>query len=192
MLNRARTEGDVFPCGTVYELSPSKGGNWSETVLHNFNGNDGWEPWASLILDAAGNLYGTTSGGGTYSEGTVFEVSPNDGGWTETVLHSFPSDGHDGSHLVAPLILDPTGNLFGTTYDGGTNGSGTVFELSARQGGWSEAVLYNFAYGYFFGGVVMDRAGDLYGTTAGGGFYHYGIAFELTPPAIRPGVSAVH
>ena len=176
-------------CGTVYELSPSKGGNWSETVLHNFNGDDGSESWASLILDAAGNLFGTTSQGGTYSEGTVFEVSPNDGGWTETVLHSFPSDGHDGSNPIAPLILDPTGNLFGTTYGGGTNGAGTVFELSARQGGWSEAVLYNFAYGYFSGGVVMDRAGDLYGTTYTGGFYQYGIAFELTPPAIRPAPS---
>ena len=176
-------------CGTVYELSPSKGGNWSETVLHNFNGDDGSESWASLILDAAGNLFGTTSQGGTYSEGTVFEVSPNDGGWTETVLHSFPSDGHDGSNPMAPLILDPTGNLFGTTYGGGTNGAGTVFELSARQGGWSEAVLYNFAYGYFSGGVVMDRAGDLYGTTYTGGFYQYGIAFELTPPAIRPAPS---
>ena len=58
-------------------------------MLHNFNGNDGSKPWDSLILDAAGNLYGTTSGGGTYSDGTVFELSPSDGGWTETVLHSF-------------------------------------------------------------------------------------------------------
>jgi uncharacterized repeat protein (TIGR03803 family) len=183
-------------CGTVYELSPSEGGYWSETVLHNFNGNDGSVPWDSLILDPAGNLYGTTSEGGTYSEGTVFELSPNDGGWTETVLHSFQFDGHDGYLPVAPLILDPTGNLFGTTYAGGMNRDGTVFELSPRQGGWSEAVLYNVGNGNggadIFGGVVMDRAGDLYGNTAAGGLYSYGTAFELTPPATRPGVSAVH
>jgi uncharacterized repeat protein (TIGR03803 family) len=153
-------------CGIVYELSPSESGNWTETVLHNFNGDDGSEPWDSPILDAAGNLYGTTSEGGTYSEGTVFELSPSEGGgWTETVLHSFQFDGHDGRNPVAPLILDPTGNLFGTTPDGGTNRIGTVFELSARQGGWSETVVHNFNDNdgeVSFGGVVMDRAGDLY------------------------------
>jgi uncharacterized repeat protein (TIGR03803 family) len=183
-------------CGIVYELSPSEGGNWTETVLHNFNGDDGSEPWDSPILDAAGNLYGTTSEGGTYSDGTVFEVSPNDGGWTETVLHSFHDDGHDGLSPLTPVILDTTGNLYGTTYSGGTNRDGTVFELSPRQGGWRETVLYNFGSGNggvdIFGGVVMDRAGDLYGNTAAGGLYGYGTAFELTPPAIRPGVSAVH
>ena len=184
-------------CGIVYELSPSQGGNWSETVVHNFNGSDGSEPWDSLILDPAGNLYGTTGEGGAYSEGTVFELSPSaGGGWIETVLHSFQFDGHDGYGSVAPLILDTTGNLFGTTMSGGTNREGIVFELSRRQSGWSETVLYNFGLGNggggLFGGVVMDRAGDLYGNTAAGGLYGYGAAFELTPPAIRPGASAVH
>jgi uncharacterized repeat protein (TIGR03803 family) len=123
-------QGDTYcsGCGIVYELSPSEGGNWSEIVLHNFNGNDGSEPWDSPILDPAGNLYGTTSDGGTYSEGTVFELSPSEGGgWTETVLHSFQFDGHDGhSPVVAPLTLDPTGNIFGTTMSGGTNREGIV------------------------------------------------------------------
>jgi uncharacterized repeat protein (TIGR03803 family) len=181
-------------CGIVYELSPGEGGNWSETVLHNFNGDDGLRPWASLILDAAGNLYGTTNQGGTYSDGTVFELSPNDGGWIETVLHSFQFDGHDGLSPIAPLILDTTGNLFGTTMSGGMNDLGTVFELSARQGGWSEIVVHSFGNDgeVGFGGVVMDRAGDLYGNTTAGGLYGYGTAFELTPPAIRPDVSAVN
>jgi uncharacterized repeat protein (TIGR03803 family) len=182
-------------CGIAYEISPGEGGNWSETMVHNFNGNDGQGPWASLILDAAGNVYGTTGGGGTYSEGTVFELSPSEGGgWTETVLHSFQFDGHDGRSPVAPLILDPSGNLFGTTSDGGMNRLGTVFELSARQGGWSETVVHNFGNDgeVSFGGVVMDRAGDLYGNTGAGGLYGYGTAFELTPPAARPRVSAVH
>jgi uncharacterized repeat protein (TIGR03803 family) len=186
------------PVAIVYELSPSEVGNWTETVLHNFNGDDGSEPWDSPILDTAGNLYGTTSGGGTYSEGTVFELSPSEGGgWTETVLHSFQFDGHDGhSPVVAPLTLDTTGNLFGTTMSGGTNREGIVFELSPRQGGWSETVLYNFGNGndggVLFGGLVMDRARDLYGITGAGGLYGYGTAYELTPPAIRPGPSAVN
>ena len=176
-------------CGTVYELSPGEGGNWSETVLHNFNGNDGSVPWDSLILDRAGNLYGTTSGGGAYGDGTVFEISPSDGGWTETVLHSFQDDGHDGWTPLTPVILDTTGNLFGTTMAGGTNRLGTVFELSTRQGGWTESVLHNFNGNDGegdYGGVVMDRGGDLYGNTQAGGLYSYGTAYELTPPAIRP------
>jgi uncharacterized repeat protein (TIGR03803 family) len=186
-------------CGTVYELSPSEDGSWIETVLHSFDGNDGLQPWASLILDAAGNLYGTTSQGGAYCApfgcGTVFELSPSEGGgWTETVLHSFNNDGHDGEDPVAPLILDPAGNLYGTTTYGGTGLYGTVFELSHRAGGWIETVLCNFGddNGVIFGGVVMDRAGDLYGNTEGGGLYGYGTAFELTPPAIRPSHTAVH
>ncbi len=184
-------------CGIVYELSPSEGGYWTETVLHNFDNDDGLRPWASLILDAAGNLYGTTSQGGAYSDGTVFELSPNDGGWTETVLHSFRDDGHgdDGWLPVTPVILDTAGNLYGTTMSGGMNRVGTVFELSARQGGWTETVLHNFSLddgAVDYGSVVMDKVGDLYGNTQAGGRYGYGTAYELTPPAIRPGVSAVH
>ncbi len=183
-------------CGIVYELSPSEGGGWTETVLHNFNLNDGLRPWASLILDAAGNLYGTTAQGGAYSYGTVFELSPSEGGgWTETVLHSFNEDGHDGWSPLAALILDTTGNLYGTTLYGGTNLYGTVFELLTRQGGWTETVLYNFDNldlgGSLFGSVVRDRAGNLYGTTSVGGVYYTGLVFELTPPAIRPPASAL-
>jgi uncharacterized repeat protein (TIGR03803 family) len=182
-------------CGIVYELSPSEGGYWTETVLHNFDNDDGLRPWASLILDAAGNLYGTTSQGGAYSDGTVFELSPNDGGWTETVLHSFRDDGHDGLSPLTPVILDTAGNLYGTTMSGGMNRLGTVFELSARQGGWTETVLHDFNGNdgeVDFGGVVMDKGGDLYGNTQAGGRYGYGTAYELTPPAARPRVSAVH
>ncbi len=184
-------------CGTVYEVSPSEGGGWTETVLHNFNSNDGAQPWASLILDAAGNLYGTTADGGAYSYGTVFELSPSEGvGWTETVLHSFNLDGHDGWSPLATLIRDTAGNFYSTTLYGGTNLYGTVFKLSSEEGGWTETVLYNFDNlshgGTLFGSVVMDRAGDLYGTTLVGGAYFSGLAFELTPSSIRPGPSVHH
>ena len=109
--------------GMVFELTPKAGGGWTEKVLHNFpaNDKDGEDPFASLIFDAAGNLYGTTSGGGTHSYGTVFELTPKaGGGWTEKVLHSFNEQWHGRVHpLQASLIFDAAGNLYGTTPFGG-------------------------------------------------------------------------
>src|ERR1017187_1221490 len=159
-----------------------------EKVLHNFNNNgtDGVSPQAGLIVDGAGNLYGTTSGGGTYYHGTVFELTPAAGrGWTETVLHSFNNNGTDGYEPLAGLIFDAAGNLYGTTYVGGSYGYGTAFELTPAGGGtWNEKVLYSFASGstafYLTSGLIFDGAGNLYGTTLGG---QGGSVFELTPTA---------
>jgi uncharacterized repeat protein (TIGR03803 family) len=192
-----------YGCGTVFELtrSPSAaGGGWKEKVLHSFgNGTDGSRPQAGLIFDAAGNLYGTTGGGGTYEVyGTVFELTPTaGGGWTEKVLHNF--NGTDGAHSYAGLIQDAAGNLYGTTYDGGTYGFGTAFELTrsprAGGGGWTEKVLHNFENDGTDGtgpyaGLIWDAAGNLYGTTVHGGTCDcppppggYGTVFELTPTA---------
>ena len=124
--------GGTYLKGTVFELTPTAGGGWTETVLHNFgNGTDGATPIAGLIFDAAGNLYSTTSGGGTSGNGTVFELSPNgSGGWTETVLHNFHYNGTDGVSPYAGLIFDAAGNLYGTTREGGTSSYGTVFEIT--------------------------------------------------------------
>jgi len=116
--------------GTVFELSPQSGGGWTEKVVHNFDGDDGGDPFAGLIFDAAGNLYGTTEAGGDYYAGTVFELTPNgSGGWTEKVLHNFGS-GMDGADPNASLIWDAAGNLYGTTTQGGTHGGGTVYEIT--------------------------------------------------------------
>jgi len=170
--------------------------NWREKVLHNFgNGTDGVEVYAGLVRDAAGNLYGTTYQGGTGSNcgvggcGTVFELIPTGGGWTEQVLHNFNNDGTDGFLPYAGLILDAEGNLYGTTVLGGTYGPGTVFELSPTAGGgWTEQVLYSFCPqtncpdgSIPYAGLVFDAAGNLYGTAEEGGTYGYGTVFKLSP-----------
>ena len=179
-------------CGTVFELSPREGGGYTETVLHSFgNGMDGQNPYAGLILDSQGNLYGTTYYGGTdcapYGCGTVFELSPREGGgYMETVLHSF-GNGTDGENPYASLILDSHGNLYGTTYYGGIHDGGTAFELSPREGGgWTETVLHSFGNGTDgsepYAGLILDSHGNLYGTTYYGGIHLYwGTAFELSP-----------
>ncbi len=175
--------------GTVFKLVSSNGG-WLESVIYSFQGGtDGSSPWAGLILDSAGDLYGTTTDGGSMGYGTVFELTPSNGGWSESVLYSFEG-GPDGEFPLANLASDPTGNLYGTTeYGGSTNcpsGCGTVFKLTHSNGGWSESLLYSFQGGNdgeapFIGGLIFDSGGNLYGTTWGGGSGDWGTVFRLTP-----------
>jgi uncharacterized repeat protein (TIGR03803 family) len=177
--------------GSVFELSPAEGGEWTETVLQSFNDvrEEGSEPFGSLIFDQAGNLYGTTYSGGSDNRGVVFELAPaGDGTWKETVLHSFSKYGANGRGPDAGLIFDAAGNLYGTTSYGGPSDSGTVFELTPAGGGvWTETTLYAFQLkggkdGHFpYGGLVFDTAGNLYGTTPSGGTDGLGTAFEITP-----------
>jgi len=180
--------GGTHGVGMVFELSPVGYGTWTLKVLHNFNqnGTDGAYPAAALIFDHAGNLFGTTSGGGTFGAGTAFELSPAGGGtWTEKVLHSFGSD-PDGANPEAALIFDAAGNLYGTCETGGAGGAGAVFELSPAGGGtWNETVLYSFVGTTDgiqpSGALVFDATGNLYGTTYVGGTGHQGVVYELTP-----------
>lgn len=187
--------------GTVFELSPNADGSWTESILYNFCSiggcPDGAVPKAGLVFDAAGNLYGTTIGGGAFNCqssqggcGTAFELSPpppSGGPWTETVLYNFCTDGlaggcQDGAEPTSQLTIDAHGNLYGTTTTGGTGGlknGGTVFELSHGAGGWTHTTLYNFCANGQNGacpdgtgpqaGVVFDNVGNLYGTTEHGG-----------------------
>ncbi len=179
--------GGVYNNGAVFELSPGANGQWTETVLHNFNfdGQDGFQPYSGLVMDPSGNLYGTTYVGGVYDLGTVFRVHPNaDGSWTESILHSFNADGTDGYNPYANLVLDKNGNLYGTTYSGGNQGGdGTVFELSPEKNGtWQERVIFNFNYtdgSAPYGGLVFDSIGRLYGTTEYGGTYQHGVVFAM-------------
>jgi uncharacterized repeat protein (TIGR03803 family) len=139
-------QGGAFIHGTVYELIkplPPKTA-WTETVLYNFTGgDDGSYPFAGVVFDKMGSLYGTTYVGGAFSEGTVFELSPpaaEGGSWTESVLHSFTNLAGDGSRPLGGVVFDSSGNLYGTT-------SATVFELTppaAIGGEWTESVLYIF------------------------------------------------
>src|ERR1700683_2414963 len=131
---------DVPACGMVYEISPA-GRDVTEKVLYSFQGDeDGAFPFASLVRDSTGNLYGTTSAGGvgacTSGCGTVFELSPSNGSWQETIIHSFTGANGDGATPWAPLIFDSAGNLYGTTSAGGIVGNGTVFELLPSNGAW--------------------------------------------------------
>jgi uncharacterized repeat protein (TIGR03803 family) len=166
-------------CGTVFELKPAPGGSWTETVLYSFQGgDDGAAPAAGLVFDRAGNLYGTTIGGGPSLDGTVFQLMRSGGSWKETVLHRFT--GSDGAYPVDSLILDDAGNLYGTTVFGGRFNGGTVFQLT-HSGTWTEAVLYHFTRGNDGldpeAGLSLDQRGALYGTTIAGN------VFKLTPPA---------
>ena len=191
--------GGTYDYGTVFELAPKAGGGWAEKVLHSFNndGVDGTGPVAGLVIDAAGNLYGTTPRGGAYTYGVVFELSPRKGGsWTEKILHSF-GNSLDGQVPVAGLVMDAAGNLYGTTQYGGAHAvagiGGTVFELRAKtSGGWIEKILYSFTDNGRDGyepvtGLIFDGAGNLYGTTIYGGSDRVhctlgcGTVFELTP-----------
>ena len=179
----AATSGGTYGNGIVYKLSHDAEGRWTGTVLHSFQGKDGISPSAGLILDRAGNLYGTTFFGGTYGNGTVFKLSHDtDGRWRETVLHSFRSA--DGTMPGAGLIFDRAGNLYGTTNSGGSLNNGTVFKLTPEPDGkWIETVLHSFQGTDGINplaGLIFDPAGNLYGTTGGFGGRSFGNVFKLT------------
>ena len=191
-------QGGYYGYGTVFELTPPHGASsaWTETVLYSFQGgNDGALPYSGLVFDEAGNLYGTTSGGGNeqacFECGTVFRLAPPataGGSWTETVLYTFGVTTTDAAIPYAGLIIDDDGNLFGTTRAGGDSFEGTVFELSAPDdpgGNWHERILYSFTGGNDGGlpqGGVVRKSGALYGTTIAGGAFGYGTVFQLTRP----------
>lgn len=160
--------------GTVYKFTPAG----FETLLHVFaGGSDGAAPRGNLILDEAGNLYGTTAFGGAGGMGTVFEITA---AGKERVLYAF-TDGNDGGHPFAGLTMY-MGSLYGTTYDGGAYAYGTVFRVVP---GGAETALHSFTAGADGGfpetGLIAGKAGDLYGTTVIGGAYGAGTVFAITP-----------
>lgn len=198
--------------GTVFKYTP---GNGSFTVIYNFcsapplgSCRDGAEPQSGVIVDGAGNLYGTTvSGGNSANEwGAVYRLTPSAEGYTESVLHSFCSGETacitDGANPFGGLVMDSAGSLYGTTAcggsgttiddntcggGGGAGGSGIVFKLTNVGPRWKETILHRFCAAIDcndgatpFAGLIIDTAGNLYGTTSQGGKFGGGTAFELT------------
>jgi uncharacterized repeat protein (TIGR03803 family) len=167
--------------GVVFELSPS-GGGWNFSVIHNFNGGpDGENPTGSLILNATGDLYGVTANGGTSGYGTVFEMHNSSGTWVKRTIFNFANT--NGYNPNGPLVMDASGNLYGTTYNGGLNSKGIVFELR-RNAAWAEKILHNFGAtpsdGVNPDGGLVLLSGNLYGTTISGGVNGAGTVFEVT------------
>ena len=157
-----------------------------ETVIRWFNNNDGYDPIAGMVIDASGNLYGSTFYGGVYGAGNIFKLAPKDGTWVETELYSFNNVGTDPFWPNATLTVDPQGNFYGTTYLGGAFGTGIVFELMPNaDGSWTFKTLHSFGQtgdGRFpHGGLLVGSKGELYGTAAGGGSDKDGIVYELIP-----------
>jgi uncharacterized repeat protein (TIGR03803 family) len=189
-------------CGTVFKLRPAPTAcktalcQWSETVLYRFAGAlDGGEPSGAVTFDQAGNIYGATAQGGPQSRncflgscGTVYKLTPLNGGWTESVLYSF-AGGTDGQWPVGSVIFDSTGNLYGSTNGGGLSGGsygyGTIFQLIPSGSSWSETILHAFQGGNDGQGQqdspIFDKSGSLHGTTAGGGTGGGGTVYELKP-----------
>jgi uncharacterized repeat protein (TIGR03803 family) len=184
----------LFVVGTLMLSLSLAAAQSTEQVLYNFAGNgDGSQPAAGLVFDSSGNLYGTTQFGGAYGYGCVFELTPQGGGWTESVLYSF-TGGNDGAYPVSPVILDAVGNLYGTTQYGGMYGIGTAFEL-VKSAGWALNTLWTFGSsdgGLPEGGLAFDQAGNLYGTLDTGGTHNAGAVFELIPKAGRWSRKIIH
>ena len=191
----ATGEGGIDSRGTVFSLSPPATAckttlcSWTETVLHRFTFSDGGGPTGRIVFDRVGNLYGTTMFGGDVGWGTVYELTPSHGDWTESVLYSF-TGGNDGSEPFSGVIFDQADNLYGTTGSGGEQhcccgGCGVVFQLTPSASGWTEKVLYSFQEGSDgadpAGGLIFDPSGNLYGSTIAAGDGGGGTVFMLSP-----------
>jgi uncharacterized repeat protein (TIGR03803 family) len=180
------TAGGAYGNGTAFKLAnPLKTGKaWPETILHSFgSGTDGTVPVAGLTFDKSLNLYGTTSAGGLYGYGTIFQLQKSGSLYNEIILHNF-EDGDDGAVPYAGFIADKAGNFYGAATEGGTAGGGTVFKLTPSGNTWTFSAIYsNPGWGISgsFRDLTLDSAGNLYGTTHCDGGYSSGTVYELTP-----------
>ncbi len=168
--------------GTAFELTLSAGG-WTESVIYQFS-LLGSQPRSALLLDSTGNLYGALSMGTLNGSGSVFELTPSGGGWRATTLHPFDAATRTGP--VADITMDSSGNIYGTTYGGGSSctpeACGTIFQLARSGGGWTYTPLYDFPGGnngqWPSSNIVIDARGNLFGTASEGGTDNLGVVFE--------------
>jgi uncharacterized repeat protein (TIGR03803 family) len=167
-------------CGVVYQLTKTQGA-WTENILYSFTGgSDGGTPYGTVVLDHSGNIDGSANFGGNYV-GVVYQVAPSG---IETVLYTLQNQSQQGAYTRG-LIADSAGNLYGSAQAQGSNGGGTVYELSPGNGTWNFALVYPISGGCCNpegpADLVMDQAGSLYGTTFGEGAHGLGSVFRLTP-----------
>ncbi len=178
--------GGAYNDGTMFEIvRTATGYATTPTTLVSFNGTDGGGPRGDLIVDANGDLFGTTSGGGTYGDGTVFEIAKTATGYASTPTTLVNFNGTDGSVLLGSLIADAAGDLFGVTYQGGAYNDGTVFEIAKTSTGYVSSPITLVSFngpdgGDPAGSLVADANGNLFGTTRGGGANGWGTVFEVT------------
>jgi uncharacterized repeat protein (TIGR03803 family) len=177
--------GGAHGWGTVFELTHS-GSRWVQKTLYGFGGDsDGTSPVAGVIFDRAGNLYGATTSFGGQGAGTAFELTPSKGHWTLNLIQSFASHGQSDGGPWGTLIMDRAGNLYGTTYQDGSFGYGSVFKLARTAKGWTYTSLHDFTShddGWTsFSNLIFDAKGNLYGTAILGGAGGVGTVFEITP-----------
>jgi uncharacterized repeat protein (TIGR03803 family) len=176
------TLGGAFGLGTIFKIAR----NGTQTTLYSFtSGSDGTDSTFPMVLDAAGNLYGTTTSGGAHGDGTVFKL---DKSGIKTTLHDFDQSKEDGRAPTA-LAWDAQGNLYGTALYGGTNKQGIIFKLTPSGSTWTETILHNFTGAgdgrQPSGTIAFDNAGNLYGATLNGGTFHYGTLYELSSTGIE-------
>jgi uncharacterized repeat protein (TIGR03803 family) len=176
--------GGAYGYGTVFEIAKtSTGYSSTPTTLVSFNGANGSSPWSGLIIDAAGDLFGTTEGHGAGTAGTVFEIAKTSTGYNSTPITLVSFNGANGANPSGALISDAAGDLFGTTSAGGAIGYGTVFEIPKTSTGYGTPITlasFNNTNGAQpIGGLISDAAGDLFGTTFHGGAYGDGTVFEI-------------
>lgn len=186
--------------GTAFNLKPSAvvckttRCPWHETSLWTFQGSDGSLPaYGILAFDSQGNAYGTTQYGGANNKGVVYKLTRSGQQWTESVLYSFGANGTDGYYPLHNVVLDHAGNLYGTTYQGGSSGGGTVFQLVPSGGGWTENIIANFPLGADpQAGLIIDGSGNLYGATDGVGASGTSEVFELSPSGNSWQLTSLH
>jgi uncharacterized repeat protein (TIGR03803 family) len=169
--------------GTVFEFSPNGDGTWTETLLYQFSYETSYNPTGPMVMDKAGNLYGTTTQGGEFGWGAVYKLSQSNGVWTYQSIYNFtPPLGQFG---LSPsgLVIDEAGNIYGSTIYGGSYGVGSVYKLVPTDGSWTFTPIHSFTGStdgaYPQGGLAVDSGGDLYGTAELGGVYQLGLVFKF-------------
>ncbi len=186
--------GSTANAGVAFVLSASNSGGWTERIVHRFGATgDGAYPEAAFTPGSAGTFYGTTYGGGSYSFGTVFQLTSHGTGWSEKVLHSFGGS-LDGEYPIGNLAVTADQRIFGVTRSGGSFGFGTVFELtppSSSNLAWTEHIIYDFQGGSDgatpSAGLLLRPGNTLVGVTSGGGAFGAGTVYELNAPLLAGG-----